>query len=107
MMVHSDYCYCNQVKFTPTNGTVSIKCATELNGTSNESNIISRVMGSIMHYSKIIAIAYIACQVGVDVVGLLRVDVTDSGVGIALEVQGRVFGEFNQFDRNNLQGGGE
>ena len=45
-------------------------------------------------------------QVGVDAVGLLRVDVTDSGVGIDLEDQGRVFGEFNQFNRNELQGGG-
>ena len=45
-------------------------------------------------------------QVGVDAVGLLRVDVTDSGVGIDQEDQGRVFGEFNQFNRNDLQGGG-
>eukprot|EP01036_Dinobryon_divergens_P008491 gene8491-11350_t len=30
------------VKFTPTNGTVSIKCTTELLSTSNQNNIISR-----------------------------------------------------------------
>ena len=41
-----------------------------------------------------------------DAIGILRVDVADTGVGIALEDQDRVFGEFNQFDRNNLQGGG-
>ena len=41
-----------------------------------------------------------------DAVGLLRVDVTDSGAGIALEDQDKVFGEFNQFNRNDLQGGG-
>ena len=41
-----------------------------------------------------------------DAVGLLRVDVKDSGVGIDQEDQGRVFGEFNQFNRNDLQGGG-
>ena len=40
------------------------------------------------------------------VVGSLRVDVTDNGAGIAVENQGKVFGEFSQFDRNNLQGGG-
>ena len=43
-------------------------------------------------------------QVGVDAVGLLRVDVTDSGVGIEHEDQRRVFfGEFTQqFNRNTL-----
>ena len=66
-------------------------------------------MGSI--HTAIIAMAYkaLVCfssQVGVDAIGILRVDVTDTGVGIALEDQDRVFGEFNQFDRNNLQGGG-
>jgi signal transduction histidine kinase len=45
-------------------------------------------------------------QVGVDAIGLLRVDVKDSGVGIEHEDQSRVFGEFTQFDRNTLQGGG-
>jgi len=45
-------------------------------------------------------------QVGVDAIGLLRVDVTDTGVGIDQEDQHRVFGEFNQFNRNDLQGGG-
>jgi len=44
--------------------------------------------------------------VGVDAVGLLRMEVTDSGAGIASEDQHKVFGEFTQFDRNRLQGGG-
>jgi len=39
-------------------------------------------------------------------VGWLRVEVTDTGAGIALENQKNVFGEFTQFDRNKLQGGG-
>lgn len=41
-----------------------------------------------------------------DAVGVLRVEVIDSGVGIALEDHHNVFGQFNQFNRNELQGGG-
>ena len=40
------------------------------------------------------------------VVGFLRVEVTDTGAGIAIENQGNVFGDYSQFDRNKLQGGG-
>ena len=39
-------------------------------------------------------------------VGYLRVEVTDTGAGIAMENQENVFGEFSQFNRNKLQGGG-
>ena len=45
-------------------------------------------------------------KIGVDAVGILRVEVTDSGEGIDPSTQIRVFGEFNQFNRNSLQGGG-
>ena len=38
--------------------------------------------------------------------GVLRVEVIDSGAGIALEDQKKVFGQFAQFNRNELQGGG-
>ena len=106
------YDYFNQIKFTPTNGTVTIKCTTELLGASNERNIVSRVRPEWVSYRQLLLrwlMRYwsaFSSQVGVDVIGLLRVDVTDTGVGIALEDQDRVFGEFNQFDRNNLQGGG-
>lgn len=37
---------------------------------------------------------------------LLRIEVTDSGAGIAKENHGKVFGEFSQFNRNKLQDGG-
>lgn len=37
---------------------------------------------------------------------MFRVEVSDSGVGIAPENHHRVFGEFSQFKRNELQGGG-
>ena len=43
---------------------------------------------------------------GVNAVGVLRVQVQDTGAGIAAENQEKVFGEFNQFNRNELQGGG-
>ena len=34
-------------------------------------------------------------------------EVTDTGAGIAKENHDKVFGEFSQFNRNKLQGGGE
>jgi len=43
---------------------------------------------------------------GVDAVGVLRVEVTDNGAVIAPEDQKKVFGEFTQFNKNELQGGG-
>ena len=41
-----------------------------------------------------------------DAIGVFRVEVVDSGVGIDPAFQDKVFGEFNQFNRNELQGGG-
>jgi len=41
------------------------------------------------------------------IVGVFRLEVTDSGAGIAEEDQKKVFGEFAQFNRNELQGGGD
>ena len=38
--------------------------------------------------------------------GVLRVEVSDSGVGIDPANRNKVFGEFAQFNRNELQGGG-
>jgi len=43
---------------------------------------------------------------GDDSIGVLRVEVMDSGVGIGPENHHRVFGEFSQFKRNEHQGGG-
>jgi len=39
-------------------------------------------------------------------VGAFRVEVTDSGAGIAIKDQKAVFGEFIQFNRNEQQQGG-
>jgi signal transduction histidine kinase len=39
-------------------------------------------------------------------VGFFRVEVTDSGSGIASKDQNAVFGEFIQFNRNEQQQGG-
>ena len=38
--------------------------------------------------------------------GVFRVEVTDSGVGLTEEEQRNIFGEFTQFNKNELQGGG-
>ena len=41
-----------------------------------------------------------------DAVGVLRVEVSDSGAGIEPINRDMVFGQFSQFNRNELQGGG-
>ena len=41
-----------------------------------------------------------------DVIGMLRIDVADTGVGISPQSQQKLFGEFVQFNPNELQGGG-
>ena len=38
--------------------------------------------------------------------GVFRVEVTDSGVGLTEDEQRNIFGEFTQFNKNELQGGG-
>ena len=45
-------------------------------------------------------------QFGPDAVGIFRVAVKDSGVGLSEVEQGKLFGEFTQFNKNELQGGG-
>jgi len=76
----------NAVKFTHAEGHIEVKMTCELINSANLNSIVSRV--------------------GVDAVGVFRVEVSDTGAGIALEDQPKVFGEFVQFNRNTLQGGG-
>ena len=38
--------------------------------------------------------------------GVLRVEVSDSGAGIESTNRDKVFGQISLFDRNDLQGGG-
>ena len=38
--------------------------------------------------------------------GVFRVEVKDSGAGLSEEEQRKIFGEFTQFNKNELQGGG-
>ena len=41
-----------------------------------------------------------------DAVGFFRMEVVDTGVGLTSEDQKRIFGEFTQFNNNELRGGG-
>ena len=50
---------------------------------------------------------YMCAQIGAGAVGVFRVDVTDTGAGIAAEDQQKLFGEFTQFNKNELQAGGK
>jgi len=77
----------NAVKFTGSGGSVDVKISCQLQNSSNTNSIASKV--------------------GVEAVGLLRVEVTDSGLGIAEEDQQRVFGQFAQFHQADLQGQGD
>eukprot|EP01035_Chromulina_nebulosa_P069321 gene69321-biopygen19947 len=43
---------------------------------------------------------------GENAVGIFRLAVADSGAGLSEAEQGKIFGEFTQFNRNELQGGG-
>lgn len=42
----------------------------------------------------------------IDIIGHFRVDVADTGAGIARENFGKIFGEFSQVNKSSLQGGG-
>eukprot|EP00597_Dinobryon_sp_UTEXLB2267_P014484 CAMPEP_0170111490 /NCGR_PEP_ID=MMETSP0020_2-20130122/8505_1 /TAXON_ID=98059 /ORGANISM="Dinobryon sp., Strain UTEXLB2267" /LENGTH=454 /DNA_ID=CAMNT_0010337027 /DNA_START=701 /DNA_END=2062 /DNA_ORIENTATION=- len=76
----------NAMKFTGSGGSVDVKISCQLQDPSNANSIASKM--------------------GVEAVGLLRVEVTDSGLGIAEEDQQRVFGQFAQFHQADLQGQG-
>lgn len=44
---------------------------------------------------------------GEGVEGVFRLEVTDSGTGLSPDEQRKLFGEFTQFNKNELQGGGD
>jgi signal transduction histidine kinase len=74
----------NACKFTPSGGTITVKAAIETDIASSE----------------------ILKQATNEPIGIMRISVADTGVGIKRENQKQVFGQFAQFDRNELQSGG-
>lgn len=86
----------NAVKFTPPEGRLTIRthihCPTVAEGGESPSQ---RGMYSPSSVESTLLEPH-----------FLRISVTDTGAGIAMEHQNRVFGEFSQFDRNELQSGG-
>ena len=97
-----------QFKFTPAKKSVRVRlsCRPLRSGESLPPALVSPTHKTIVfivcltHY-------WFAPQMEAGVTSFLRVEVTDSGAGIAIENQDKVFKEFVQFDRNKLQGGGE
>lgn len=64
--------------------------------------------GQLLFFLLFCTLVYISCYYSQgNSLGFLRVEVIDTGAGIADEDQVKVFGEFAQFNRNELQGGGE
>jgi len=76
----------NAFKFTPAGGKVTLRMSCKLNDYLNRAKNLDEPQNPV--------------------VGVFRLEVVDSGAGIAEEDQKKVFGEFAQFNRNELQGGG-
>jgi len=79
----------NAVKHSPPHGTVKLKVSCILLDSLNENQ------------------ARIVAKMGVDAVGVFRVEVTDSAVGISESSYSKVFDENDNFNTTNLQGVGE
>eukprot|EP00597_Dinobryon_sp_UTEXLB2267_P019082 CAMPEP_0201105420 /NCGR_PEP_ID=MMETSP0812-20130820/45790_1 /ASSEMBLY_ACC=CAM_ASM_000668 /TAXON_ID=98059 /ORGANISM="Dinobryon sp., Strain UTEXLB2267" /LENGTH=1046 /DNA_ID=CAMNT_0047365263 /DNA_START=202 /DNA_END=3342 /DNA_ORIENTATION=+ len=76
----------NAMKFTSAGGQVWINISCELQNVENRNKIISKF--------------------GVEAVGIFRLEVVDTGVGLSVNDQQKIFGEFIQFNKDELQGGG-
>ena len=77
----------NAMKFTPQNGTITIRTSIQKKDADQYQNAI--------HILK-----------DAQFIGYLRIEVIDTGVGISIENQKKVFGEFVQFNKNTTQKGG-
>ena len=97
------------MKFTPRGGAVRVGISCVLVSTGSHTAIRDKVLLLLDRSSKSIGqISFwlLLFQFGPDAVGFFRVEVTDSGVGLTEEEQRNIFGEFTQFNKNELQGGG-
>ena len=91
------------MKFTPKDGQVRVVISCEYDKhklISIKDRVIRRHKGS---NSSIMLYVFQAAGS----IGMFRFAVSDTGVGLSPEEQEKIFGEFTQFNKNELQGGGE
>ena len=99
-----------KIKFTPSQGVVTVNISYHLNSHGSRSPFRSKVeVRVIVRFISLLTLSFhrfcFQLSDGLSV-GTLRFEVVDSGAGISAMDQKRIFGEFAQFNRDELQGGG-
>ena len=103
------------MKFTPRDGQVNVDISCVLFSSSSPTTIKDKVKLAIDKWrtykdtaTAILVLPFLLFpfQFEPDAVGFFRVEVSDKGVGLSEEEQRNIFGEFTQFNKNELQNGG-